>query len=135
MLYASPAGAARRAMRTYAVERKKRVRLCGQNHRKRRRRYVLERVGGLYGHDYRVGLVMAISYVKSKKQSIKNMANQIHDSAVALRFSNFRLWLQAYVTYLKGDRIRLTKDDVSLKVPGILGLHAPYVPFGYDGEA
>lgn len=88
--------------------------------------------GDFKDFGYRVGLVMAIAYVKRKSQNIGRLAKWCNDaSAAEFRFSNYRIWLQAYVTCINSqNKIELAdNDDVMLEVPGILGLNGPYTPF------
>ncbi|MDL2267810.1 hypothetical protein LJC46_07490 [Desulfovibrio sp. OttesenSCG-928-G15] len=85
-------------------------------------------------YNYRVGFVMTIASVKTKSQNAGEMATweerACHYSAVIFRLNNYRIWLQAYVATNNDGRIHLFNDKVVLEVPGILGLHGPYTPFG-----
>lgn len=87
-------------------------------------------------YKYRVGLVMTIACVQQERQNEGKLADWISNNSTAeFRFNNYRIWLQAYVTYLQGKEIKVTKENVSLEVPGLLGLHGPYTPFGfYDSK-
>lgn len=89
-------------------------------------------------YGYRVGLAMTIACVQQESQNEGELANRRPDPSVAeFRFNNYRIWLQAYVTYLQDNEIdlKVSKKNVYLEVPGLLGLNEPYTPFGfYDSK-
>lgn len=93
----------------------------------------VEKLDFFDGFPYRVGLVMTLSAVDSQ-EPLPTLSTRIKDdySVIEFHFSNYRIWLQAYATYLTPyDNRKLTKDNVWLEVPAINGLECPFGNFGY----
>lgn len=86
---------------------------------------------------YRVGLVMTLSTV-ANQEPLPTLSARIKEdySLMEFHFNNYRIWLQAYVTYLtpQGNR-KLTKDNLWLEVPAIHGLECPFGNFGFYNYA
>lgn len=84
------------------------------------------------GFNYRVGLVMALAYVRNPEQI--DLTTRIKDDMGVLefRFSNYRLWLKAHVTYenAKGE-VSIARTGVQLEVPCMRGIDWPYGVFGH----
>ena len=95
----------------------------------------VEKSGHFDTFGYRVGLVMALAFVKNGIQGIKAKRINNDYSVIEIQFSNYCVWLQAYVAYEKNDNIKLTKRKVLIEVPSVNGLDCIYAPIGhYDPD-
>lgn len=96
----------------------------------------VEKTDEFAGYDFRVGLVMTLAYVNTRDQLELSARIKDDPSVLEFHFSNYRIWLQAYVSYKTPyDNVKLTKNEVSLEVPGICGIDEPFAPFGFYDHA
>lgn len=81
-------------------------------------------------NNYRVGLVLTISYLK-KKSSREN--TRLGNSTIEFTLGNYRLWLKGYIAYSDSGKVKLSSHDdenVYLECPALMGLYGEFTRFG-----
>jgi len=80
-------------------------------------------------HNYRVGIVMTIAKMKKRSSSLSFP----DPSTVCFTLGDFKIWIKAYITYHKKDKLECSDhrdQEVKLDIPLQVGIVGEYTRFG-----